>query len=276
MATRDLLRLKRPGAMKKDGRRIGTLPASSLQHPAPGEPIGGPKRSPPLECRLRQFLAAQESERHDLGRTLHDDIGQLLAALFMQLHVASDSLPPNSRPALEECLSITRQVIDRVREMSVELYPSTLDSLGLSEAMRCYLDDQSHRFGVPIRFLTSASWTRLPKEIEAVCFRLAQQAVGHALRHASATQIQVELRHDAEAIHLTVRDDGSGFETGSFSPCNASLPWGELAALCQRVELLTGRCSIEGMPGRGTLIQICLPVDTSSACGAQAALQVDP
>ncbi len=226
---------------------------------------------------MRQFLAAQESERHDLARTLHDDIGQLLAAVYMQLHLASDSLPPDARPALDECLSITRQAIDRVRAMSVDLYPSVLDGFGLPDAIRCYLDDQSHRCGVPIRFLTSASWTRLPMEIEAACFRVAQQAVGHALRNASATQIHVELRHDAEAVHLSVRGDGAEFETGSFRLCNGSLPRGELAALCQRVELLTGRWSIEVLPGQGTLIHICLPLDLPSAfCGAQAALQVEP
>jgi signal transduction histidine kinase len=263
--------------MGRHDRQIGPASVTPFEQHTPHERISGPKRSQPLECQLRQFLAAHESERHDLARTLHDDIGQLLAAMSMQLHLAKDSLQPDACQVLEDCLSITRQAIDRVRAMSADLYPSILDGLGLPEALRCHLDDQANQSGVAVHLLTSASWTRLPMEIEAACFRMAQQAVDRAIHHASATQVHVELRHDPEAVHLTIRDNGSEFDRSSLDSCKGRPPNSGLAALCQRIELLMGRWSIETLPEQGTLIRICVPVDIPPAfCGAQAAWQEGP
>jgi signal transduction histidine kinase len=226
---------------------------------------------------LRQLLAAQESERQDLARTLHDDIGQLLAAMSMQLHVAKDSLRPDACQVLEDCLSITRQAIDRVRSMSADLYPSILDGLQLPDALRCCLDDQANQSGVAVHLLTSASWTRLPMEIEAACFRVAQQAVDRAIHHASATQVHVELRHDPEAVHLTIRDNGAEFDTSSLDLCEGRLSRSRLAALCQRIELMMGHWSIENSPEQGTLIRVCVPIDIPPAfCGVRAASQEAP
>lgn len=260
--------------MENPHLQIGLESVTPLEQQMPHQRIDGPRRSQPLECQLRHFMALQESERQDLARTMHNDIGQLLAALHMQLHLAKESPQPDVYPVLDDCLAISRQAIDRVRAMSADLYPSILDGLGLPDALRCYLDDQAKQSGVAVHLLTSASWTRLPMEIEAACFRMAQQAVDRAIHHASATQVHVELRHDPEAVHLTIRDNGSEFDTSSLDSCGGRPPSSGLAALCQRMELLMGRWSIETLPGQGTLVRVCLPVDSPSAvCDAQLAWQ---
>ena len=97
---------------------------------------------------------------------------------------------------LEQCLAIAEQAIEQVREMSLDLSPSMLDDLGLPDTLRFYLDHQSQRTGLAVNLVVSSAWTPLPREVEAVCFRVTQEALVNVIRHASARQVQVELRQD--------------------------------------------------------------------------------
>jgi signal transduction histidine kinase len=215
----------------------------------------------PIELQTRQFVVSQEAEYRRLARHLHDGVGQLLAALAMHLHLAKDLPPPDARPYLEQCLAIAEQAIEQVREMSLDLSPSTLDDLGLPNTLRYYLDRQAQRAGLAVNLVASSAWTPVPREVEAVCFRVTQEALVNVIRHASARQVQVELRQDAEAVHLAIRDNGVGFDPAAVEQGNGPHRKLGLTAMRQRVELLGGSWSIESAVGKGTVIHICLPID---------------
>ncbi len=158
-----------------------------------------------MELQARQAVLSQEAEYRRLARHLHDGISQLLAALSMQLHLAKDLPHPDSRPYLEQSLAIAQQAIEQVREMSLDLFPSMLDDFGLPDTLRYYLNRRSRRTGLAVHLVASSAWTPMPREIEAVCFRVAQEALVNAIRHASAGHVQVELRQDPDAVYLTIR-----------------------------------------------------------------------
>jgi len=212
------------------------------------------------EDQVRQFMAVQEAESRRLSRRLHDEIGQLLAALCMRLHLVQDLDVQDAGPHLGECLAIAQQSIEKVREISFDLSPLMLEGGSLLDTVRYYLDHQSRRHGLAVDFTASSSWTPLPREVEGACLRLVQEAVGNVIQHASARHVQVELRQDAEATDLTIRDDGVGFSPASLSqPCVPPRTLG-LTAVRQRIELLGGKWHVESAPGQGTVIRATLPV----------------
>ena len=215
----------------------------------------------PTKSQPRQWVISQEAEYRRLARHLHDGIGQLLAATAMHAHLAKDLPQPDARPHLEQCLAILEQAIEQVREISLDLSPSTLDKLGLPDTLRFYLDHQSQRTGLAVNLIVSSAWTPLPPEVEAVCFRVTQEAVVNVIRHASAGHVQVELRQDPEAVYLTIRDNGAGFDPAWLEQSDERTGQLGLVAMRLRVELVGGCWSIESAPGQGTRIRVCFPAN---------------
>jgi signal transduction histidine kinase len=217
------------------------------------------------ELQTRQLLACQEAERRRLARELHDGIGQLLAAICMQLHMAKELRGQTARSALDECLGVVEQAIAQVRELSLDLVPSALDDFGLLAALRGHLDCQAERTGLAVNLVASASLGQLPSELETACFRVTEAALANVIEHASAQQVRVELRRDAEAVYLTIRDDGVGFDPQSVEQRTGGSKQLGLPAMRQRVALLGGSCRIESAPGQGTVIQVCWPLGDGRA-----------
>ncbi len=216
-----------------------------------------------MDLKMQTFVTLQEAEYRLLARHLHDEIGQLLAALCLQLRLSKDQRQPAPDPHLEQCVALTEQALERVRDMSLDLSPSLLHDTGLPDTLRYYLDRQSQITGLTVSLIICSSWTPLPREVEFACFRAAQQLLANVIRHASARQVQVELRQDAEAVYLTVCDDGVGFDPDSLEQGYISPQKLVLTAMRQRIELLGGRWSIESAPGQGTRICVSLPLDAS-------------
>lgn len=203
----------------------------------------------------------QEAEYRRLARLLHDDLGQLLAALCMHLQLAADTAQPASQAPSAQCLDIARLAMEQVREVSFELCPSILDHAGLAATLPDYLDRQARRTGLAVNLVVSSSWKPLSSRLESACFRVVQEAVRNVIRHASATQLRVELRQDAEAVHLTVADDGVGFDTDSVPPDTRFPRRFGLAAMRQRVKMLGGDWNLDSAPGQGTTIRVRFPVE---------------
>lgn len=213
------------------------------------------------EARRRQLLACQEAERRRLSRQLHDELGQLLAAICMRLHAAEDLGGQVVRPALDACLAIAEQAIRQVRELSHDLCPPLLDDFGLLPALRGYLDCLAERAGLSVGLVTSSSLDPLPDELQTACFRVIQEALANVIRHASARHVRVELRRDAEAVELTIRDDGVGFDPQAVErPSRRFAPFG-MTAMRQGAEVLGGSCWIESAPGQGTTVQARWPLE---------------
>lgn len=213
------------------------------------------------ELRARQLLACQEAERQRLSRQLHDEVGQMLAAICMRLHAAEDGGGQETRAALDECLSIAEQAIHQVRELSQDLCPPLLDDFGLQPALVGYVEQLAERAGLSVSLVTSSSLGPLPNELQMACFRVVQEALGNVIRHASARQVRVELRRDAEAVELTIRDDGVGFDPQAVErSAKRSTQFG-MTAMRQRAELLGGSCCIASAPGQGTTLQVRWPLE---------------
>jgi signal transduction histidine kinase len=209
---------------------------------------------------LREFLSISQAERQRLGRTIHDGISQLLAALSMHLHSLRDAEPQNVEASLEECRSLVAQAIEQVRELSLTLSPMILAYGTLPDEVRSYLNHQAQRTGLNINVNLATSWKPVPREIEIACLRVIQEAVSNVSRHAAARWLHVSLAQDAENIEFSVRDDGVGFSPEtyrSWSPASKRLG---LFVMRQQIESLNGSWQIVSAPGQGTSIQVRLPV----------------
>lgn len=210
----------------------------------------------------RQLIAVQETERRNLARELHDEIGQVLSAVKMNLNSLKDQRSA-SQP-LEDSLAIVNRAISQVRSLSLDLRPAMLDDLGLVPALRWYLDQQSQRGNFTVRLLAETPAPRPPSDVAIVCYRVVQEAITNIMRHANARHVEVELHERAASLEITVRDDGGGFDVAAArakAQAGASLG---LLGMEERVHLVGGAFAIASAPGRGTEIRFSFPLELSS------------
>ncbi|MCI0390918.1 MAG: PAS domain S-box protein [Acidobacteria bacterium] len=214
-----------------------------------------------LQTLSHRLLEAQETERRSIARELHDEIGQALTSVKISLQTMQ-RLPELSvgAPYLEDNISIVELALEQVRDLSLDLRPSLLDDLGLAPALRWYLDRQAQRAGLAAQFVADPWETRLPADIETACFRVAQEAITNIMRHAQASQVQVELRRSGAELQLIIRDDGVGFDVrGAQARAVGGASFG-LQGMEERVRLVAGQIEIESTPGRGTRIRAKFPL----------------
>lgn len=209
-----------------------------------------------LQALSRRLLSAQEAERRRIARELHDEIGQVLTAVKMnlraaQLHLAGSALASD----LEESIAAVERTLQQVRDLSLDLHPSLLDDLGLVPALRWLVARQAQQAGLSVQFAADPLDRRLSPDLEITCFRLVQEALTNVVRHAHAHQVYVELRYGDGELQLTVRDDGVGFDVQPVlerAMRGASLG---LLGMRERVLLVGGQIDIASAPGRGTEIR---------------------
>ncbi len=171
-----------------------------------------------LRTLSRRLMDAQETERRRIARELHDETGQALTAVKLNLqslkrHTGNLQLAGDLQlgARLEESIKIVEESLNSIRNISHELRPSILDDLGLVAALRWYVDRQSQRAEFTPHFRAEVIEERLPTEIETACFRIVQEALTNIIRHAAARNIWVELSQTPHEFRLSVRDDGIGF-----------------------------------------------------------------
>ena len=169
-----------------------------------------------LQVLSRRLVEAQETERRNIARELHDEIGQALTVI--QLNLQAMLQAPGTKtfsPRLHESLEVVNHVLDQVHDISLNLRPLILDDLGLEPALRWFTKRQAALVGLQARFHADPLKQRLNLVIETECFRVAQEALTNVVRHAQAKTVTVELRKEAGHLHLRVRDDGIGFNVGA-------------------------------------------------------------
>ncbi|GAA1608710.1 sensor histidine kinase [Kribbella hippodromi] len=154
-------------------------------------------------------LAAQEAERHRIARELHDEIGQGLTAVLLGLKGLEPGTPPELRQALEEVQETARATLDEVRSVARRLRPGVLEDLGLQAALAALAIDFSAH-GLQVRRITSPGLPELGSERELVIYRVAQEALTNAARHAQARTVHLSLQRHGAAVVLSVDDDGNG------------------------------------------------------------------
>ncbi len=213
---------------------------------------------------LHRTVIAQETERQRIARELHDETGQTLTALGIGLRGMSETILTNRNRAVEQSNQLEKLAMDGVEElqrMVSGLHPPQLDDLGLLAALRWYANDISSRFGITINIVNHGGKPTLTSDIRAVVFRIAQEAITNVVRHANASRIDIQLDYTENNIYLRVEDDGQGFNTDvvlSKKPGKSSA-WG-LLGMVERASLVDGTCNIFSSPGKGTLIEVNVPI----------------
>lgn len=214
----------------------------------------------------RQLLHAHETERRAIARELHDDIGQALTAVKLDLQTAQRAADPAAvRARLDDSIAAVEHALQAVRHLSLDLRPSLLDDLGLAAALRWYIDRQAQRAGFTAEIKIETLPARPAPEIETICFRVAQEALTNIVRHAKARQVSVVLRQNSARLEMIIRDDGSGFDV--YEAREQALRGASLGLLSmeERVVLGNGRIEIESAPGQGTAIHVWLPLAEKDA-----------
>ena len=213
-----------------------------------------------LHALSHQLLQAQEKERREIARELHDEIGQALTALKINLDsVHTNAVASDSSIRLTDSLSIVSLLLQQVRDLSLDLRPSMLDDLGLVAALRWYVDRQAQRMGFTAEFVAGPLEPRPSPAIETVCFRIAQEAVTNMARHAQAQRVRIELRYEPHGLLLCIQDDGLGFDVQAVQDKALSMGSMGLRGMHERVQLVGGRVEMISAPGEGTQIRAIFP-----------------
>jgi signal transduction histidine kinase len=220
-----------------------------------------------LQMFSRQLIDAQEDERRRIARELHDQIGQILTAVKMNLHTVHDFCSaPEASSYVKDNIEVVDEALRLVRDLSVDLRPPILDDLGLATALRWYVDRYTKRtgLGVEVEVDLPDENERFSRDLETACFRIAQEALTNVVRHANARQILIRLIKDEDRLLLSVKDDGVGFDLESLrkgAPRAATLG---LVSMQERAHAAGGMIHIDSSLWNGTEIRFSLPLDTNS------------
>jgi signal transduction histidine kinase len=216
-----------------------------------------------------RLIEAHEEERASIARDLHDDIGQQLALLSNSLAMMGQDLPDSIaeiRNRIGEQLKRVHGISADVQALSHRLHSSKLQLLGIVVAAKSFCQEFSEQQKVKIDFTHVDIPRTVPEDISLCLFRVMQEALQNAVKHSGARHFEVEVRGASDAIHLTVRDSGLGFDPEA-AVNNRGLG---LVSMHERVNLAKGTFSIESEPERGTTIHVRLPLSTRDE-SAQAA-----
>ena len=165
----------------------------------------------------RRALAAQEGERRRIARELHDEVGQVLTAVVLQLDRVQRGVDARQRSEVEEAREAVRGSLEDVRAIARRLRPEALDDLGLSSALAVLTNEVGRHAGLRVERTVAPDLPLLSPEEELVVYRVAQEALTNAVRHGGARRAWVVLRAIDGAVELAVRDDGSGFDAAVVS-----------------------------------------------------------
>jgi signal transduction histidine kinase len=214
-----------------------------------------------VQALSRRLLTVQEEDRRHLARELHDEIGQALSAIGINLQGVVEVCDDSARSRLEESSRIVDDAIQRVRNLSLDLRPSMLDDLGLISTLRWYADRQAQRSGFLLHFNAQSSCARLPADVETACYRVVQEALTNVVRHARARQVWLDYTEDEREVRLVIRDNGVGFDTAAVRQRILEGASFGVLGMQERVTLLGGRFEIDSIPAQGTTILLRVPVE---------------
>ena len=215
-----------------------------------------------------RLLDIQETERRQLARELHDEIGQALTAAKINLQSLQRYPDPTAvAPRLADSVRIIERALQQVRSLSLSLRPPLLDDLGLAAALRWLVDESAHRTGTRVEFLDGVSESRFDAATEIACFRIAQEALNNVGKHSGARNVAVHLQVQHEALHLRVLDDGAGFDVATARQRAAGGASLGLLGMEERATLAGGGIEWHSVPGRSTEVHAWFPLHTTSNAG---------
>jgi len=209
----------------------------------------------------RGLMGAQERERAPIAREHHDQVGQELTAIKLQLQPLAERPGTEGTARVADAIRMTEAVLEKVRTLSFDLRPSALDEIGLRAALRSYAGHQARLGRLTVRLRLGEPPRAIAKEVETACFRIAQEAITNVIRHARARRLVVSLRRIRRGIELVVHDDGIGVAEGS-DDHDAGLG---LVGMQERAHLVGGTGTVESPNGGGTRIRATFPTTGARA-----------
>jgi signal transduction histidine kinase len=202
-----------------------------------------------------RLVTAQEEERRNLSRELHDEIGQSMSAMLVELG-RLEAAPPDSNIRGERLATVRRMAeasVGMVRNMALLLRPSMLDDLGLVPALKWQAREVSRRTGLKVKMLADEITDDMLDSHKTCVYRVVQEALNNCAQHSQATEIRVVVRQDRDGLEVSVQDDGIGFDPRQEKGMG-------LLGMEERVERLGGLLCIESQPGHGTVLSIHFPI----------------
>jgi len=209
-----------------------------------------------------RVLQAQEDERKRIARELHDETAQSLSTLMINLDLCEALLPESNGPLadmFERVRTLARRTLDETRALSHDLRPTILDDVGLIAALHWLADEYRRTYCIEVDVDARDGGERLSPELELALFRIAQEAMTNAGRHARATHAGVQFRIVDSAAQLVVEDNGVGFDLAQVGRASRRGGLG-LYGMQERAALLDGTLRVETEPGNGTTITAILPL----------------
>jgi two-component system sensor histidine kinase UhpB len=199
----------------------------------------------------RRVLAAQEAERVGIARDLHDEVGQMLTGVLLQLNSIAEAAPEH-RDELDQARQAVRRALEEVRRISSELRPEMLEHLGLASALTELSTSFARVAGVRVEREFATALPKLAPEIELAVYRIAQESLTNVARHANASRVTIALEPCHGGVVLRVADDGHGF-------AGALVEHGGLRSMRERALLVGGALAIKEAPARGVEVRLEVP-----------------
>jgi len=209
-----------------------------------------------------RLAKAEEAERKRLAKELHDQVGQNLTALGVNINIINSQLSGEKNQKVSACLDESQRLVDetteRIRGVMADLRPPILDDYGIVAALHWYCDQFSQRIGIPVKIRGNKTEPKFEPNIEIALFRIAQEALTNITKHAEAKSVEVHLTWDEEMVRLEISDDGKGL--GLEESPSSGIGWG-LLIMGERAEAIGGQFKIQSnSSGKGTQIIVEMPL----------------
>ena len=206
------------------------------------------------------LVTAQEEERRNLSRELHDEIGQTMSAMLMELGQLESKLAGAEayRSTLASIRSLAEENVGKVRDLSLALRPAMLDELGLVPALRWQVREVARRTGLKVTMLADDAEDELPEAYRTCIYRVVQEALHNCVKHAKASHVRVVMSRLQDGLSVSIQDDGAGFDPRNEKGLG-------LLGIAERVSRLGGSFHIESQPGCGAVASVHFPLPAGSA-----------
>ena len=208
----------------------------------------------------RQLVEAEERERRSVSRELHDEVGQSLGALLLEVEALAEMSGEKDgfRQGFQNIKALAAHCVNQVRNMALLLRPAMLDDLGLVPALQCQAREMSRRTGMLIEVIEENVSEDMPDEFRTCVYRVVQEALNNCAKHACARSVRVTLRQGADRLKVSVQDDGKGFDARRVRGLG-------LIGMTERVGQLCGVLKVDSDPARGTNLRVELPLPSTAA-----------
>jgi two-component system CheB/CheR fusion protein len=206
---------------------------------------------------LQRVLTIQDDERRRISRELHDQIGQQLAALALQLKAMESQA--DGLPALQACQEIAAELGRRLHDLALEVRPTALDELGLRSALTGYVEEWAGRHEIQLDYHERGfDSRRLPPAVEEAAYRIVLEALANVAKHARARRASLILERRAEELRIIIEDNGVGFDAEALTTRPTSQRLG-MIGMAERAALVSGTFGVESQPGGGTTVFVQIP-----------------